>query len=97
MKKMPYVYAGAVSAAVAAGLGLSAAISQADPPSKSKGIPVFQVNANWPQPLPVAGQFGSPPAISTADGQAQAVVDRRSRRDVRRFAGQRVHRDARQP
>jgi hypothetical protein len=73
MKKVPYVYVGAISLAVAAALGLSTAITQAGPPKKSK-IPVFQVNPDWPKPLPVAGDFGTPPEISTATGQPKPWV-----------------------
>jgi hypothetical protein len=76
MKRFPYVYAGAFSVAVAAALGLSTAVTKADPPGKSKvkGIPVFQVDSSWPKPLPVAGQFGTPPATSTATGQPKPWV-----------------------
>jgi hypothetical protein len=64
-----YIYAGGVGLAVAAALCLSVSITQADPKGASK-VPVLQVDPNWPKlPLPVAGQFGTPPEVSSATGK----------------------------
>jgi hypothetical protein len=69
MKRRPYLYAGALSLAVAAALGISASLTQADP-KKTPKVPVLQVDPNWPKmPLPVAGQFGTPVKLSTANGK----------------------------
>src|ERR1700726_2906694 len=69
MSSKRYVYAGAVGLAVAAALSLSVSITQADP-KKTPKVPVLQVDPNWPKmPLPVAGQFGTPLRLSTANGK----------------------------
>jgi hypothetical protein len=69
-----YIYAGAVGLAVAAALSLSVSITQADPKKQPK-VPALQFDPTWPKlPLPVAGQFGTPPAISTATGKPKPWV-----------------------
>jgi hypothetical protein len=68
MKKQPYVYGGAISLAVAAALGVSTAVTKADPPNRSR-VPQLQVDPTFPKPLPVAGQFGTPVRTSTATGK----------------------------
>lgn len=69
-----YIYAGAVGLAVAAALSLSVSITQADP-KKAPKVPALQFDPTWPQlPLPVAGQFGTLPAISTATGKPKPWV-----------------------
>jgi hypothetical protein len=69
MRKEPYVYAGAITMALAIALGLAAVVTQASPPKKPK-VPVLQVDPNWPKlPLPVAGEFGTPLVLSTATGK----------------------------
>jgi hypothetical protein len=70
--KGKYIYAGTVAAAVTAALGL-ASITQADPKKPPK-IPVLQVDTSFPQPLPVAGQFGTPLKTSTATGKPMPWV-----------------------
>jgi len=67
MKTKPYLYAGSVTLALALGIGLYTA-SEADPRRQLK-VPVLQVDSNWPKPLPVAGQFGTTPRLSTATGK----------------------------
>jgi hypothetical protein len=69
-----YIYAGGVGLAVAAALCLSVSITQADTKKPPK-VPALQFDPTWPkQPLPVAGQFGTPPAISTATGKPKPWV-----------------------
>ena len=73
MKTKPFVYAGSVTLALAMGIGLWS-ISQADPPSRPK-VPALQYDPTFPKlPLPVAGQFGTPVAISTATGKPKPWV-----------------------
>ena len=73
MKTKPFVYAGSVTLALAMGIGLWSS-SQADPPSRPK-VPALQYDPTFPKlPLPVAGQFGTPPAISTATGKPKPWV-----------------------
>jgi hypothetical protein len=74
MKGKPYLYAGAVTLTLAAALGLSVTVTQADPPSRPK-VPALQYDPTFPKlPLPVAGQFGTPVAISTATGKPKPWV-----------------------
>jgi hypothetical protein len=74
MKGKPYLYAGAVTLTLAAALGLSVTVTQADPPSRPK-VPALQYDPSFPKlPLPVAGQFGTPVAISTATGKPKPWV-----------------------
>jgi hypothetical protein len=62
------LYTACVAAVAAAGAGLWTA-SQADPPQRPK-VPKYVVDGTWPKmPLPVAGQFGTPLAISTSTGK----------------------------
>ena len=69
MKGKPYLYAGAVTLTLAAALGLSVSITQADGNKKLK-VPTLQVDTTWPKmPLPVAGQFGTALKVSTANGK----------------------------
>src|SRR5438067_134844 len=73
MKAKPFVYAGSVTLALAMGIGLWT-VSQADPPSRPK-VPALQYDPSWPKlPLPLAGQFGTPAAISTATGKPKPWV-----------------------
>jgi hypothetical protein len=60
------VAASAVAIALT-GVGL-VAVSQADPPDRPK-VPKYIPDGNWPKPYPVAGQFGTPLAISTSTGK----------------------------
>jgi hypothetical protein len=64
--KTNLVAASAVAIALT-GAGL-VAISQADPPHRPK-VPKYVPDGTWPKPLPVAGQFGTPLAISTSTGK----------------------------
>src|SRR5256885_13468284 len=73
MRAKPYLYAGALAAAVATALG-AWTLGQADPPSRPK-VPALQYDPTFPKlPLPVAGQFGTPVAISTATGKPKPWV-----------------------
>ena len=74
MRASRFAYTGAITLTLAGALGFATSATQADPPSKPK-VPVFQVDPNWPKlPLPVAGDFGTPPAISTATGKPKPWV-----------------------
>jgi hypothetical protein len=74
MRASHYVYAGAITLAAAAALGVATTtVTQAVPPSKPK-VPVLRVDPNWPKPLPVAGQFGTPPDINTATGKPKPWI-----------------------
>src|SRR5215471_15955012 len=64
MKKAPFVYAGSVALTVAIALGLGTAVTQADPKKQPKA-PTFKVDATFPKPLPVAGDFGSACTINS--------------------------------
>jgi hypothetical protein len=69
MKRKRYVYAGAVALTVAAALGLSVSVTQADS-NKSLKVPNFAVDGSWPKmPLPSAGDFGTPLVVSTSTGK----------------------------
>ena len=58
MKVKGYVYAGTLALALAAALGLSTTITQADP-KKAPKIPAFVADGSWPKmPLPSAGDWG---------------------------------------
>lgn len=72
MRVKTYIYAGSTAVAFVLGAGLWT-VSQAVPPSRPK-VPVFQVDGNWPKPLPVAGQFGTPPVVSTSTGKPKPWV-----------------------
>jgi hypothetical protein len=73
MRASYFLYAGATALAVVATVGLSTSTTQAVPPQKPK-VPVLQVDPSWPKALPVAGDFGTPPAISTATGKPKPWV-----------------------
>src|SRR5689334_23834034 len=74
MRASGFVYASVISAALAAAFGLSTSTTQADTEA-SPGVPVLRVDPNWPKtPLPVAGDFGTPPAISSATGKPKPWV-----------------------
>jgi hypothetical protein len=69
MRKEPFLFAGALTMALAVALGLGAVVTQATPPKKPK-VPVLQYDPTWPKlPLPVAGEFGTPLKLSTATGK----------------------------
>ena len=69
MKGRRYLYAGAVGLAVAAALGLTVSVSQADS-KKFPKVPSFAVDGSWPKmPLPSAGDFGTPLVLSTSTGK----------------------------
>ncbi|HTO51205.1 MAG TPA: hypothetical protein VML91_26455 [Burkholderiales bacterium] len=64
-----YMYAGAAALAVAAVLGLSVSVTQADSKPSPK-LPRFVVDGSWPKmPLPSAGDYGTPLVISTSTGK----------------------------
>jgi hypothetical protein len=68
MNARPYMYAGTLALAAAAAIGLWSSLGAA-PPSAPK-VPVLKVDPNWPKmPLPVAGDFGTPLKVSTANGK----------------------------
>ncbi len=74
MKSKPLIYAGSIVLAFATALGLSTSVTQADP-NKTPKVPVLQVDPDWPKmPLPVAGDFGTPLAVSTATGKPKPWV-----------------------
>jgi len=74
MKLKPYFYAGTLVLALAAALGLSISMTQAGP-NPRPNVPALQVDPNWPKmPLPVAGDFGTPPNVSTATGKPKPWV-----------------------
>jgi hypothetical protein len=74
MKKEPYVYAGAITLALAIALGVATSVTQADPKKQPK-VPTLRFDPTWPKlPLPVAGQFGTPTAISSATGKPKPWV-----------------------
>jgi hypothetical protein len=74
MRASHFIYAGGVLLASAVALTLVTGQSQADI-KKAPKVPVFQVDASWPKlPLPSAGDFGTPPAISTATGKPKPWV-----------------------
>src|SRR5947208_6943161 len=73
MKGKPYLYAGGLALAVAVALGLSVSVTQADP-KKTPKVPALQFDPSFPKPLPVAGQFGTPSAISSATGKPKPWV-----------------------
>lgn len=69
MKGRHYIYASAVGLAVAAALGLSTSITQADTKQPPK-LPSFVADGAWPKmPLPSAGDFGTPLVLSTSTGK----------------------------
>jgi hypothetical protein len=69
------VYAGAVSLALAVAFGLLTPSTQADPKAEKPNVPVLRVDPNWPKtPLPAAGDFGTPLAMSTATGKPKPWV-----------------------
>jgi hypothetical protein len=74
MRASRFVYTGAITLTLAGALGFATSVTQADPPSKPKA-PVLRVDPNWPKmPLPVAGDFGTPLAVSTATGKPKPWV-----------------------
>jgi hypothetical protein len=74
MRASHFVYAGTATLAVAVALAVATSSTQAVSPQKPK-VPVLQFDPNWPKlPLPVAGQFGTPAAISTATGKPKPWV-----------------------
>lgn len=73
MRASRLVYTGAITLTLAGALGFATSATQADPPSKPK-VPVLQLDPNWPKPLPVAGQFGTPLVISTATGKPKPWI-----------------------
>ncbi len=74
MKGSRFVYTGAIALTLAAAIGVAPSMTQADPPSNPK-VPVLRVDPNWPKmPLPSAGDFGTPPNISTATGKPKPWV-----------------------
>ena len=74
MRASRLIYTGAITLTLAVTLGFATSATQADPNSKPK-VPVLRVDPNWPKmPLPVAGDFGTPPDISTATGKPKPWV-----------------------
>lgn len=78
MKSRPYLYGGALALALAAALGLSASLSQADP-KKTPKVPAIQVDPSWPKmPLPSSDDPRTTPAYlgqkSTATGKFKPWV-----------------------
>ncbi len=74
MRASGFVYAGAIGLALAVALGLATPATRADPPPKPR-VPVLRVDPDWPKtPLPVAGDFGTPLALSSATGKPKPWV-----------------------
>jgi hypothetical protein len=74
MRASRFIYAGAISLALAVAFSLSTSTTQADSKTKPK-VPVLRVDPDWPKtPLPVAGDFGTPLAISSATGKPKPWV-----------------------
>jgi hypothetical protein len=78
MKARQYLYAGGLALAVAAALGLSVSVTQADP-KKTPKVPAIQVDASWPKlPLPNSHDPRTDPAFldqkSTATGDYKPWV-----------------------
>jgi NHL repeat len=80
MKAKPYLYAGALTLAVAAALSLTAPITQANTKhGKKPKVPVIQVDPTWPKmPLPSSDDPRTDPAflgaVSTATGMPMPWV-----------------------
>jgi hypothetical protein len=69
MRGKRYLYGGALALAVAAALGLSVSITQADT-KKAHKAPSFVADGSWPKmPLPSAGEYGTPLVLSTSTGK----------------------------
>ena len=74
MRASRFLYASAIGLALAVAFSLSTSTTQADPKAKPK-VPVLRVDPDWPKtPLPVAGDFGTPLAISSATGKPKPWV-----------------------
>ncbi len=74
MRSKPLIYAGSLALAAAAGIGAWTTQIQATPPSAPK-VPVLKLDPNWPKlPLPSAGDFGTPIAVSTATGKPKPWI-----------------------
>ena len=74
MRASHFIYAGTATLAVAVALAVATSSTQAVPPQKPK-VPALQFDPNWPKmPLPVAGDFGTPLAVSTATGKPKPWV-----------------------
>ena len=73
MRTSHLVYTGAITLTLAVAIGVATSVTQARPPQEPK-VPVLQVDPNWPKALPVAGDFGTAPAISTATGKPKPWV-----------------------
>ena len=69
MKGKSYLYAGAAGLSLAAALGLSVSVTQADS-NKAPKLPTFVADGSWPKmPLPSAGDWETPLVISTSTGK----------------------------
>ncbi len=69
MRGKRYLYAGGIALTVAAALGLSVSVTQADG-KKSLKPPTFAVDGSYPKmPLPSAGDYGTPLVVSTSTGK----------------------------
>ena len=77
MKGRPYLYLGALGLAVATALGVSTAITHAEP-NKTNKVPTIQVDSFWPKPLPSSDDPRTSPAYlgekGTATGQFKPWV-----------------------
>jgi hypothetical protein len=74
MRSKPLIYAGSLALVAAAGIGAWTTQIQATPPSAPK-VPVLKLDPNWPKlPLPSAGDFGTPIAVSTATGKPKPWI-----------------------
>ena len=74
MRASRFLYASTIGLALAVAFSLSTSTTQADPKAKPK-VPVLRVDPDWPKtPLPVAGDFGTSLAISSATGKPKPWV-----------------------
>lgn len=74
MRASRFMYAAGALLASAVALTLVTANTQADI-KKGPKVPTYRVDPFWPKmPLPSAGDFGTPPAISTATGKPKPWV-----------------------
>jgi hypothetical protein len=74
MKRAPYLQAGAIALTLTAAMALSTSVTQADSKHPPR-VPSYRVDPSWPKvPLPSAGDFGTPLAISTTTGKPKPWV-----------------------
>jgi len=73
MKGRPLIFAGLLTLVSGSALTLVTSVTEAVGPPSPR-VPRLQVDSSWPKPLPVAGQFGTSPEISTSTGKPKPWV-----------------------